>query len=332
MKPMKPWLLRSIVSWGALALVALVGTGPLGAQDLGSGKGVDHTAVLVRLEDFEPARGVFSEQLGFSLTPALLSPLGAKNSLIWFDDLTYLEVLAFTELNDFTAQFLAFLENHQGGKFYGNDVADFAGAISFLTAAGYPNVGPIPAGPLTIESTGEVLGLTPLWYSIILTTVVGPDNSIFFLDYDEAQIQQMFTDFPAVAPRPHANTAERIDALFLVVADLDAAIAFYEGLGLEVRFRHKKVHYLGGRGAEVHYANNKVLLLEPDGPGLVADFAAERGEGILGVRLEVGDLRAARHLIQHNTGRHLPVFQYQGRYRFLMPTSLTHDFLIEMAE
>ncbi|HEX4956379.1 MAG TPA: VOC family protein [Thermoanaerobaculia bacterium] len=323
---------RSIVLCAALALGSQVGTAPAGAQELGSDKGVDHTAVLVRPEDFEAARGVFSEQLGFSLTPALLSPLGAKNSLIWFDDLTYLEILTFTELNDFTAQFLAFLENHQGGKFYGNDVVSAAQALGFLNAAGYPSVGPIPAGPLTIESTGEVLGLTPLWSSIILTTVLAPDNSLFFLDYDEAQVQQMFADFPAVAPQAHANTAERIETLFLVVADLDAAIAFYEGLGLEVRSRHRKVHYLGGRGAEVRYASNNVLLLEPDGPGIVADFAAERGEGILGVRLEVGDLQTARHLIHHSTGHHLPVFKHQGRHRFLLPTSLTNDFLIEMVE
>jgi hypothetical protein len=30
----------------------------------------------------------------------------------------------------------------------------------------------------------------------------------------------------------------------------------------------------------------------------MADFAAERGEGILGVSVEVGDLRAAHDLIQ----------------------------------
>jgi catechol 2,3-dioxygenase-like lactoylglutathione lyase family enzyme len=117
-----------------------------------------------------------------------------------------------------------------------------------------------------------------------------------------------------------------------VVSDLDAAISFYEGLGLEVRFEHKKIHYLGARGAEVRYHNNTLALLEPDGPGLVADFVADRGEGILGVSIEVGDLQTALSLVNGNTGLGLQSFQYKGRDRFLVPASLTHGFLVEMVE
>ena len=52
------------------------------AQELGDGRGIDHVAALVRPENFDAAVSVFTDQLGFSATPALLSPLGAKNSLI----------------------------------------------------------------------------------------------------------------------------------------------------------------------------------------------------------------------------------------------------------
>ena len=310
----------------------LVFGGQAAAQELGAGRGIDHVASLVRLENFDAAGSVWTDQLGFSLTPALLSPLGAKNRLVWFGDLSYLEIVAFTELNEFTAPFLAFLEDHEGGKYYGTDVADAAQAASFLTGAGYPNVGPIPSLPLTIESTGELVGLSPLWYSIILTSRVAPDNSNFFLQYDDAQVQQMFTEFPVLAPRPHPNTAQKIDTLWLVVSDLDAAIDFYEGLGLEVRFKNKKTHYLGARGAEVRYHNNTLALLQPDGPGLVADFVAERGEGIMGASLQVGNLQTARTLVNGNTGLNLQAFKYKGRDRFLIPASLTHGFLIEMVE
>src|SRR5262249_13690228 len=136
----------------------------------------------------------------------------------------------------------------------------------------------------------------------------------------------------ALAPRPHPNTAQSIEQLWLVVADLDAAIDFYEGLGLDVRFKHKKAHFLGGRGAEVRYKNATLLLLQPDGPGPVADFAAARGEGILGVSLKVGRLDVAHDLIRNNTGLDLPVFKEEGRDRFLIPASLTHGVLVEMAE
>jgi catechol 2,3-dioxygenase-like lactoylglutathione lyase family enzyme len=319
-------LLRTL-TFGLLAL-----GGQAMAQGLGDGRGIDHVGPMVRLENFEDTVEVWTEDLGFSATPVLLSPLGAKNSLIWFEDRTYLEILAFTELNEFTAPFLAFLENHEGAKFYGTEVVDAAQAIAFLTGAGYGSVGPIPAAPLTLEATGELVGLSPLWYSIILTGPLAPDNSNFLLDYDEAQVEQMFAEFPELAPQPHPNTAERIDTLWLVVSDLDAAIAFYEGLGLDVRFEHKKIHYLGARGAEVRYHNNTLALLQPDGPGLVADFVADRGEGILGASIEVGDLQTALSLVNGNTGLGLQVFQEKGRERFLIPASVTHGFLLEMVE
>ncbi len=318
---------------GCIVTCLLLALGsPTVAQRLGDGRGIDHVAALVRLENFDDAASVFTDQLGFSATAALLSPLGAKNRLIWFDDLSYLEVATFTERNDFTAPFLDFLEDHEGAKFYGTDVVNATRAITFLNGAGYPNVGPVPAPPLTIEATGEVVGLSPLWRSIILTERVAPDNSNFFLDYDEAQVRQMFMDFPVLAPRRHRNTAQKIDTLWLVVSDLDAAIDFYEGLGLRVRNRHKRIPYLGGRGAEVLYHNNTLTLLEPDGPGLAASFAAERGEGIMGVSVKVGNLRFARAFIHRNTGLPLRTFKYKDRQRFLIPASLTHGFMIEMVE
>lgn len=302
------------------------------AQELGDGRGIDHVGPMVRLENFDATASTWADQLGFSLTPTLLSPLGAKNRLIWFDDLSYLEILAFTELNEFTAPFLAFLDQHEGAAFYGTEVADAEQAMAFLSGAGYPNVGPVPAPPLTIESTGEVIGLSPLWRSIILTERVAPANSNFFLEYDDAQFQQMFTEFPVLAPQPHPNTAQKIDTLWLIVSDLDAAIDFYEGLGLEVQFKNKKIHSLGARGAEVRYRDNTLALLVPDGPGLVADFVAERGEGILGASIQVGDLDTALALVNGNTGLDLQAFKEKGRDRFLIPASLTHGFLLEMVE
>src|SRR3954447_23574730 len=146
-----------------------------GAQGLGDGRGIDHVASLVRLENFDADTSFLENQLGFAVTPALLSPIGAKNRLIWFDDLSYLEIDTFTERNDFTAPFLDFLDQHEGAKFYGTEVVDATQALDFLNGAGYPAVGPIPAPPLTIESTGQVFGFTPLWQSIILTSRVAPD-------------------------------------------------------------------------------------------------------------------------------------------------------------
>jgi len=322
------WLLAGAL----LAGVPAVAAGNAPGVALGVGRGVDHVASLVRLESFDAAVSVLTDQLGFSATAALLSPLGAKNRLIWFDDLSYLEVDAFTEANPFTQPFLDFLAHHEGVGFYGTEVVDADQAAAFLTAAGYPNTGPIPAPPLTLEATGDTVGASPLWRDIILTSRVAPANTNFFLDYDEAGVQQMFAQFPVLAPRPHANTARRIDALWLVVADLDAAVDFYRGLGLQVTARDQKIPYLGGRGALVQYHNATLALLQPDGPGLVADFAADRGEGILGVSVEVGSLATAHAYVESHTGLALPVFKDRGRERFLIPSALAHGVLIEMVE
>ena len=317
---------------GAAVCGLLALGGPAAAQGLGDGRGIDHVAALVRLENFDAAVNVWTSTLGFSATAALLSPLGAKNRLIWFDDQSYLEVVAITERNEFTAPFLAFLEHHEGVKFYGTEVRDAAQAVAFLNGAGYANAGPIPAPTLTLEATGQPVGLSPLWHSIILLAPLAPDNSNFLVDYDEAQVQKMLVDFPVLAPRPHPNTAQRIDTLWLVVSDLDAAIAFYKGLGLDVQYEHKKIHYLGARGAEVRYQGSTLALLQPDGPGLVADFAADRGEGILGASIQVGDLDAARALVSGNTGLSLQIFRDRGRDRFLIPASVTQGVLVEMVE
>jgi catechol 2,3-dioxygenase-like lactoylglutathione lyase family enzyme len=311
-------------------LLALAGQAM--GEGLGVGRGIDHVGMLVRLENFGAAGDVLTQQLGFSATPVLQSPAGVENRLIWFENLSYLELDAITANNAGTAPFLAFLANHEGAKFYGTQVRDAAKAVTFLDGAGYPNVGPIPASPLTVQSTGQVVGLTPLWTEIILTSLLAPDNSNFFLDYDEAQVHDLFVQVPALAPRPHPNTARRIHAVWLVVADLDAAIAFYTGLGLKVETRAETIDYLGGRGVRVRYHDATLFLLQPDGPGLVADFAADRGEGILGVSLEVRDLRAAHRLIETNTHLTLPTFRHRGRDRFLIPASLTHGVLLEMVE
>jgi catechol 2,3-dioxygenase-like lactoylglutathione lyase family enzyme len=320
------------ILWALVAGVVAVGGPAQGAQGLGVGRGIDHVALLVRPENFDAVTSVFSRQLGFTETPTLTSAAGVENRLIWFPDLSYLEIDSFTADNPATAPFLDFLAHHEGGKFYGTEVVDANQAVSFLNAAGYPNVGPIPAGPLTLESSGETVGPIPLWNEIILTSRIAPDNSNFFLDYDEAQVQRMFHEFPSLAPHPHPNTAQKIDTVWLVVSDLDSAIAFYQGLGLKVRPKSERIAYLGAKAAVVQYHNATLTLLEPDGPGVAADFAADRGEGILGVSLDVASLDAAHSLIQRRTGLKLRIFNAEGRNRFQVPTSLTHGLLVEMVE
>src|SRR5262245_23994902 len=104
--------------WMAICTLLALGAGPAAAQGLGVGRGIDHVASLVRLENFDDAANVLA-RLGFSATPVLASPVGAENRIVWLSDLSYLELDAFTQRNPFTAPFLDFLAAHEGAKFYG---------------------------------------------------------------------------------------------------------------------------------------------------------------------------------------------------------------------
>ncbi len=52
----------------------------------------------------------------------------------------------------------------------------------------------------------------------------------------------------------------------------------------------------------------------------------------MSLSVPVGDLEAALDLVNGNTGRGVVTFEYNGRDRFLIPASLTHELLIEIVE
>jgi LAO/AO transport system kinase len=94
-----------------------------------------------------------------------------------------------------------------------------------------------------------------------------------------------------------------IDHLGIAVPALDAAIAFYENLGLRVAHReiveHEKV-----RIAMLPTAHSRIELLEPaaaDSP--ISKFLEKRGPGLHHVALRVPDLRAAVQLLRDSGAR-----------------------------
>ena len=317
----------SLFTWASEALANGGPPGPAGIDE-----GIDHVTMLVRPESFPQTLAVFSSDLGFTTTPVLTSPAATMSSLVWFPDLTYVEIASPFEENPLTAPFLDFLDSHEGGKFYAIGTADALAWSSHLTAAGYPNTGPIAAFPLMLESSGQVLSVDPLWQSVFLTAQIAPDDSLFFIENDDAQVQQMFVDHPALAPSPHANTAQSLETVYLVVEDMNAAIAFYEGMGFPVVGRGRHIHHLGGRGPQVIFPGNTLTLLESTGPGVVADFVDARGEGVLGASVRVANLLVAKLVITCNTGASLPLVRHRGRWRFVVPPELTNDFLLEMVQ
>ena len=112
--------------------------------------------------------------------------------------------------------------------------------------------------------------------------------------------------------------------------DLDTATKAYEAIGLDAG-RTVELPELGASGREMKAGPLTILLLRPGNEdGKVASFLADRGEGIMGVSIEVRDLSTARKLIETNTGQKF--MPYEGPYgsSILIPAQLAHGLRIEM--
>jgi hypothetical protein len=75
------------------------------------------------------------------------------------------------------------------------------------------------------------------------------------------------------------------------------------------------------------------LLLEPNSTGKpAANLSRERGDGLMGVTLRVGDLGKAKTLIEEHTRRKLS--SYDGTYgkSFLVPADVANGVWIEMVQ
>jgi len=291
-------------------------------------KNVDHIVTLVRPENYVPTRITMVEDLGFRITPTLVSPLGTRNTIIWFEDLTYLEIATYSEVNEFTAPVVSFLDTFEGAKAYATEVSSSWDAAWFFTDVGLDHTGVLVAPPLFIEQTSEMLPY-PMWKQMSFLEPAAPDDSMFVIDYCEPQIEALFDQYPALAPRPHPNTAERLDAIWLVVSDLESATEFYRSLGFPLGWRRRWFPDLGARATLVRHGSNDIILMEPGRPGIIGDFANERGEGIAGARIEVGDLDRALRLIRNRTGRNFPVLNGNGERAFRIPADMTHGLILE---
>lgn len=325
-------MIRLFINTVSLVLTfsVLLNSNSLFAQGTGAINGVDHLASLVRQENFYPAKNILSDKLGFSTTSVLgANGSGILNTFVWFEDQTYFELVTITEVTPVTAPFIDFLKYFEGGIFYMLDVPSISNTVNHLNTIGIPNFGVIPGGPVVLADTQELI--SPQLWNFTTTAAPAPGSPFYFVEYFSEQVAQSFVDFPEIAPTPNANTAKSIDKVFIVVNNMQEAVAYYRNLGFAV-LENKQAPYLGASGAIIPFNKNKIFLLEANGPGIVADFAATRGTGILGMSVEARDLETALDYIELNTGLEINTFEHRNRERFLIPTSLTNDFLIEMVE
>ena len=301
-------------------LVALSFGAPLGMGQSEAGT-IDHVRILVR--DISASRQVYRDVLGFDLPRAepFVYQEGSTHDGTLLADNTYVELIGIVDREKLLKArpwIVEFLQQQQGPHSVGWLVSSAKNVSDHLQSQGID--APIVNLARANHADKTVLLVTPKLPHL-------PDGAIFFLEYPP----KIASTTPSQLPVRQPNTAEHIAAVWIVVNDLKKASADVRALGFRpVRSLRSKI--LGADGREFAAERGSIVLLHARRNGPAAQFARERGEGVLGFTLTVTDLAKARALLEKNTKRRL--FTYRGFYgnSFLIPAELAAGAWIEMAQ
>ena len=245
-----------------------------------------------------------------------------------FEDGSYLQLMGVDDLEKARLNrpaYLAFLEKHEGAKYLMLNVSSAESTARFLQARGLDVNDP---SSRTITAPGAKEQAPPAAWAVTFNKPILPADSVGFVQF--AAREERIRQANASGRTHHANTAKRIAAVWIVVRDLKAATKAFGLAGLPAG-EGRKFSALGATGREIAAGEGRIALLEPKGKtGKAASFLAERGEGIMGVSIEVASLETARALLEKNTKREFTT--YSGPYgeSILIPAELAHGMWIEM--
>jgi choline dehydrogenase-like flavoprotein/catechol 2,3-dioxygenase-like lactoylglutathione lyase family enzyme len=299
---------------------------------IGGERGLDHVGVAVR--DLDGAAKVYQHALGFGNPQPGRLPNGLQNVNFYFGNNTYLELLTVYDRakNRWVASFIDSFE--KGAMFLVLSVASAAEATAFLKKRGHPVGKPAPG---RIEGGGLGRGKKPMWHTLYFdkSPLPGYSGIVYFIAYDRElrDFVREKTKSEKIRRRSfsHPNTALGMRSTWMAVKDLKAARQAYESIGLPA-VRDFEMDRLGARGVEITAGDGAILLLEAKAPdSRVTPFIRRRkGEGIIGVSIEVEDLATARALIQRGTKQKLPT--YDGLYgqSILVPAEIAYDVWLEL--
>lgn len=310
---------------GATVRLQASGTNKHKPSVLGKGRGIDHVIVAVR--DLEAAKDVYRDTLGFTVPPrgeVFVLPSGLALSEASFEG-NYLEWRAIHDRDKATRlrpQYVNFLEKHEGALILVLNVSSARSTADFLRARSFNIWGPEPA-PFMAEETAS-----PAFWSLGFNEAVLPCDLVF-AEYAPS-LEERFRRANPEEWQRHANTARAIKSVWIAVRELKTATKAYEAVGL-LAGKKRNLPALGAIGREIQAGQGIILLLQPQGKdGQVAAFLAARGEGIMGISIEVSNLDAARALLEKNTARRFT--PYAGPYgkSILIPAEFAHGVSIEM--
>jgi catechol 2,3-dioxygenase-like lactoylglutathione lyase family enzyme len=295
---------------------------------LGTGRGLDHVGILVT--NLDEAGALFSKRLGFTVDAGGKLPFGAENATIDFADESFLELIAITDRS--VAQqrkpgLVRYLDQGEGGAFVVLDVSSARKSYDFLTSRGLRLM---PPGHVSMTYPG-VAEPAPGWTSLFFEVHPLRGDPLFFIEYDPwREFQERHPEFKP--DTRHANGALRLRAAWMAVDRLEDAGKACRKMGFTVG-RRRYLEFLGAHARRVTTGAGEVLLVSPvPGRDPYPDFLGRHEGGIVGVTIEVRDLRVAEAVIQVPPG--FPLCRDHGIWgrSLLLEPAVTHGLWIEFVE
>jgi hypothetical protein len=265
---------------------------------------------------------------------------GTQNTSTYFANGSYLELLAVhdrSKVAEHRPHFLEFLEKHEGASIVALSTSSAETTSRLLTARGFPVSEPSPG---SVQRPTDKEMPPPKWWTVRFNDAAARPAPLFFIQYVETDYDDMFENwdegYSEVKKFPdyrHPNTALGISEIWLAVNDLNAAAKAYQQMGFKVGADSIAPSF-NAKVREIEVVRQRILLLQPmDATGIVASFLESRGEGVLGVGIEVENLESARALISGNIKRRMEIVPgLRGQDSVLVPAAAAHGVWLQFQQ
>jgi len=277
---------------------------------------LDH--VLLWGADMDHTTAVMAVKLGFQVRPGR-DPAGIANRYVRMADRSFIELEALTRPNPGmdpgSKSDQDLLHGGAGVRTFGLGSDQLDQARDFLKGAGFAptDIFSAPAN----DPDGQGPGHPPRW-RLFAFDKQPLSSFLFFINYapPPTAADRIADD---AAARVHPNTAQSLDAVWLLSADAETDRKQLAKMG----FTHAspvRLASVAARGYNVEAEGTHVFVLQPDGPGVATDALAGGGPQVLGVSVAVDNLPRARRWVERGYETTLKGYSGPLGDSFLAPT------------
>lgn len=315
---------RTFVLWSALIL-GIASSVATAAESVGDTTEIDHALLWGR--DIDQISAVMAVKLGFQVRPGR-SAGGVANRYVRMADRSYLEVFglqrADAELDPGMQADQASLRGGAGSRTFGLRSSILDQAHKFLQQQAFVPT-PIFTASLT-DPDGDGPSRPPRWRLFAFEPQPLSSN-LFFIDYAALDATPARISDERIAPQ-HPNGAQAVTGLWLLSSDADADRRQFERMGL-AGATPVRIPQIAAQGYCVPVGEKRVLVLQPDSPGVAAQALRSGGRQILGLSIAVADIGLAKRRVERGYETELASYRGLLGEAFLAPTQSDLGLLIE---